>query len=63
MKSSNLAVRVVQEDFGDAAAVQAAVDAAAYQRRVAERRARARRSFEYRAIVIRDQGLPSFRVR
>ena len=63
MKSSNLAVRVVQEDFTDAAAVQSALEVAAYQRRFAEQRARARRSFEYRAIVIRDQGLPGFRVR
>ena len=63
MQSSNLAARVVDEDFADASAVQAALEVAACRRRVAERRARQHRSFEYRAIVIRDQGLPGFRVR
>jgi hypothetical protein len=65
MKSSNLAWRMEREDAGDLAdsprpgqSVRARVEAAA-----AARRARQRTSFEYRAIVIRDQGLRPFRVR
>ena len=65
MKSSNLARRMEREDAEDHAespqprhGTQARVAAAA-----AARRARQRASFDYRAIVIRDQGLRPFRVR
>jgi len=64
MKSSNLAWRMEREDAEDHAnsplprhSLQARVEAAA------ARRARQRASFDYRAIVIRDQGLRPFRVR
>lgn len=64
MKSSNLAVRLeLEEEFADGAAprVQAAV--AQLERQAVARRVRLRKSFGYRAIVIRDQALRLFRVR
>jgi len=62
MKSSNLAFRMDRENAGDAAA-PAISPRAVIEARAAARRARERASFEYRAIVIRDQGLRPFRVR
>jgi len=61
MKSSNLAYRMDGE-----AEVDVEPGIAARQRveaRAAERRAREKAAFEYRAIVIRDQGFRPFRVR
>jgi hypothetical protein len=61
MKSSNLAFRMDREaevEAGPQAAARVRIEA-----RAAERRAREKASFEYRAIVIRDQGLRPFRVR
>ena len=62
MKSSNLAVRLeLEEEFAESAAEQAAAEAAALERRAAA--LRLRKSFDYRAIVIRDSGLRPFQVR
>ena len=61
MKTSNLAVRLpFEEEFEEGAVAQAAAEAAARERRAAA--LRLRKSFEYRAIVIRDPGLRLFRV-
>jgi len=61
MKSSNLAYRMDRDDAEIPAPEISA--RARIEARAAERRARERASFEYRAIVIRDQGLLPFRVR
>jgi len=61
MKSSNLAYRMDRE-----AEVEAAPEALARARVeawAAARRAREKASFDYRAILIRDQGFRPFRVR
>jgi len=63
MKSSNLAYRMDGEAEVDAAATPGPSTRARVEARAAERRAREKASFEYRAIVIRDQGFRPFRVR
>lgn len=63
MKSSNLAVRLeFEEKLEDGAAPRAEPAAVELERQAAARRMRVRKSFEYRAIVIRDPGLRGFRV-
>ena len=62
MKSSNLAVRMALAEEFEADAVRRA-EAVAMERRAAQRRARLRKSFDYRAIVIREQAPRLFRVR
>ena len=63
MKTSNLALRLeFEEEFAEGAEAQTSPEAGALERRGTERRAQLRKSFDYRAIVIRDPGLRLFRV-
>jgi hypothetical protein len=61
MKSSNLAFRMEVEPPEAACAPEAAARARV-EARARERRRRLRATFDYRAIVIRDQGFRPFRV-
>jgi hypothetical protein len=66
MKSSNLAYRMDRDDAEIPAPDIPAPQTTARHRieaRAAQKRARQRASFGFRAIVIRDQGFRPFRVR
>ena len=64
MKLSNLALRMEPETEPGAAEAAAEIAAAGEPARAARRRQRTRRlGLDYRAIVIRDDGLRPFRVR
>jgi hypothetical protein len=64
MKSSNLAVPMeCEQPPEESLAPRLAREVAAYEQRAARRNPRRWVSFDYRAIVIRDQGFTLFRVR